>query len=145
MAAIFTPGLKVTEHTVVLKDRRLPMEGEVMVEAGQMVRADQVVARTELPGKVYPVNIANQLGVDPGQLRTYMNKTEGEAVTQGEVIAETPGFFGLFKSTASSIVTGTIESISTITGQVITGHLAFRQSSLPSPPSQHPRHGSKVG
>ena len=119
MAAIFTPGLKVTEHTVVLKDRRLPMEGEVMVEAGQMVRADQVVARTELPGKVYPVNIANQLGVDPGQLRTYMNKTEGEAVTQGEVIAETPGFFGLFKSTASSIVTGTIESISTITGQVI--------------------------
>jgi len=119
VAAIFTPGLKVTEHTVVLKDRRLPMEGEVMVEAGQMVRADQVVARTELPGKVYPVNIANQLGVDPGQLRTYMNKTEGEAVTQGEVIAETPGFFGLFKSTASSIVTGTIESISTITGQVI--------------------------
>ena len=32
MAAVFTPGLKVTEHTIVVKDRRLPLEGEVLVE-----------------------------------------------------------------------------------------------------------------
>lgn len=119
MAAIFTPGLKVKAHTLVLKDRRLPMEGEVLVSAGDQVTADQVVARTELPGKVFPVNVANQLGVGPGQLREYLSKAEGDRVTKGEVIASTPGFLGLFKSEAEAIVTGTIESISTVTGQVI--------------------------
>ena len=74
MAAIFTPGLKVTEHTIVQKDRRLPMEGEVLPQVGDIVRADQVIARTQLPGKVYPANVANQLGVDPGQLVSCMKK-----------------------------------------------------------------------
>ncbi len=119
MAAIFTPGLKVKAHTLVLKDRRLPMEGEVMVRTGDQVTADQVVARTELPGKVYPVNVANQLGVGPGQLREHMAKSEGDRVTEGEIIAATPGFLGLFKSEAKALVSGTIESISTVTGQVI--------------------------
>ncbi len=119
MAAIFTPGLKVTEHTIVLKDRRLPMEGAVMVSVGDTVRADQIVARTELPGRVYPVNVANQLGVDPGQLKAHMLKGEGDHVVEGEVIAATPGFLGLFKSEATAVVSGTIESVSTVTGQVI--------------------------
>ena len=56
MAAIFTPGLTVTERDIVLKDRRLPIEGEVSVTVGDLVTADQIVARTELPGKVYPVS-----------------------------------------------------------------------------------------
>ena len=78
-----------------------------------------MVARTSLPGKVYPVNVANQLGVDPGRLRTFMKKSEGDPVSIDEVVAETPGLWGLFKSESRSIVTGTLESISTVTGQVI--------------------------
>ncbi len=119
MAAIFTPGLKVTEHTVVVKDRRLPIEGEVLVTVGQVVRADDVVARTDLPGKVYPINVANQLGVDPGRLVEAMKVKPGDAVTEGQLVAETPGILGFFKSEARAPVTGTIESVSTVTGQVI--------------------------
>lgn len=119
MAAIFTPGLKVTERTIVQKDRRLPLEGEVLVRVGDTVRADQVVARTDLPGKVFPVNVANQLGVDPGRLKEFMKKGPGETVEEGELLAETPGLLGLFKAESRAIVSGTIESVSTITGQVI--------------------------
>ncbi len=119
MAAIFTPGLKVTERTVVLKDRRLPLEGEVLVKAGQQVRAEDVVARTDLPGKVYPINVANQLGVDPGRLKEFMRKGPGDSVAEGEILGETPGILGLFKAESRAIVAGTIESVSTITGQVI--------------------------
>lgn len=119
MAAIFTPGLKVQDHTILQKDRRLPMRGEVAVKVGDTVRSDQVIARTELPGKVYPVNVANQLGVDPGQLVPYMLKKVGDRVEEGEIIARTPGFFGFFKAESKAIVTGTIESISIVTGQVI--------------------------
>jgi len=119
MAAVFTPGLQVTEKGVIQKDRRLPLEGEVTVSMGEMVTAETVVARTELPGKIYPINVANQLGVDAGRLKSLMTKTAGDKVTEGEIIATSPGFFGLFKSEATSIVTGTIESVSGVTGQVI--------------------------
>ena len=119
MAAIFTPGLKVAEDTVILKDRRLPIEGELLVEIGSQVTADQIVARTQLPGKIYPVNVANQLGVAANRLKTYMLKDVGDAVSEGEVIARTPGIMGLFKSESKAIVSGSIESISTISGEVI--------------------------
>ena len=48
-----------------------------------------------------------------------MRKKEGDTVELNEVIAETNGFMGFFKSDAKAVVSGTIESISTITGQVI--------------------------
>ncbi len=119
MAAIFTPGLKVAEDTVILKDRRLPIEGELLVELGSQVTADQIVARTRLPGKIYPVNVANQLGVAANRLKTYMIKDVGDSVSEGEIIAKTPGIMGLFKSESTAVVSGTIESISTISGEVI--------------------------
>ena len=119
MAAIFTPGLKVAAETVVIKDRRLPIEGEVLVKAGAKVLADDVVARTALPGKIYPVNVANQLGVSANRLKDFMLKGVGDDVSEGEVVARTPGIFGLFKSNSIAIVSGTIESISAVSGEVI--------------------------
>ncbi len=119
MAAIFTPGLKVSERTVVVRDRRLPIEGEVLVSVGDVVTPDHVVARTDLPGKIYPVNVANQLGVDPGRLAEAMTVGVGDAVAEGQMVAETEGFFGFFKGQAHAPLASTIQSISSVTGQVI--------------------------
>ncbi len=119
MGAIFTPGLTVTPDHIVLKDRRLPLKGEVEVAVGDTVTAGQIVARTDLPGKVYPVNVANQLGVDSARLKEFMLKEVGQSVKEGELIARTPGLFGFFKSEVNAIVSGTIESISNVTGTVI--------------------------
>ena len=119
MAAIFTPGLTVTERHVVQKVRQLPLEGDVMVAVGDLVTADTVVASTRLPGKVFPVNVANQLGIDPGRLPTYMLVGVGDQVEVDQLMASTPGLWGFFATEAKAIVTGTIESISTITGMVI--------------------------
>jgi hypothetical protein len=119
MAAIFTPGLTVTPNHIVLKDRRLPLKGEVAVKVGDVVTADQVVARTDLPGKVFPVNAANQLGVDAARLKQFMLKDVGASVEAGEIVARTPGIMGFFKSEVEAVVSGTIESISSVTGMVI--------------------------
>lgn len=119
MAAIFTPGLTVREHHILQKTRQLPLEGEVTVAVGDIVEANMVVAKTSLPGKVFPVNVANQLGIDPGRLGTYMRKQVGATVTKDELLAETPGILGFFKSEARAVVTGTIETISNVTGTVI--------------------------
>jgi len=39
MAHAYTPGLKVTRKTVLRKERRLPLPGEVVVKVGDKVSA----------------------------------------------------------------------------------------------------------
>lgn len=119
MAHAYTPGLKVTEHAVIRKARRLPLSGEVMVKVGQTLRSTDVVARAELPGKVYPLNVGGQLNVLPEDLPSVMLKLEGAAVDKGEVIAQSAGIFGWFRSIARSPVRGFVESVSKRTGQVM--------------------------
>ncbi len=119
MAHAYTPGLKVTGRTLVRKQRRLPLPGETLVEKGQRVKGDDVVARTELPGNVTTVNVGGLLGVPPEDVPGMMTKAVGAAVAKDEVIALSKGFLGLFKTEVKSPVAGTVESISHVTGQVI--------------------------
>ncbi len=119
MGHAYTPGLKVTEKELITKKRILPLKGEVLVKVGEKVKPDDVVARTYLPGPVEPINVANILGVPPEDVPHFMLKKEGEKVTEGEIIAKSKTFFGLFSSVCKSKIAGTIESISHITGQVL--------------------------
>ena len=118
MAHAYTPGLRVTGYTKISKDRRLPLKGEVMVKVGDKVRAEDVVAKTALPGNVKTVNVANALGVPPADVPGCMLKEIGSSVTKGEPIAMSKSLFGLFKSTARANTTGILENASEITGQV---------------------------
>lgn len=119
MAHAYTPGLTVTERTVVHRRRVLPLPGRVLVNSGDRVRADQAVARAELPGKVYPVNLANQLSIAPDEIKDYLVKKEGDTVEKGEILAENKPLIKWFKTEIASPITGTIESVSTVTGQVL--------------------------
>ena len=118
MAHAYTPGLRVSGQTTISKMRRLPLKGEVVVKSGDLVKAEDVVAKTALPGNVHTVNVANLLSLPPEDVQSCMLKKEGDAVEKDEPIAEAKSFFGLFKSSAKSTITGTIENISHVTGQV---------------------------
>ena len=52
MAHAYTPGLKVIPCTVLRTKRLLPIPGRVLVEMEKQVEALDVVAQTQLPGKV---------------------------------------------------------------------------------------------
>src|SRR2546426_6088672 len=119
MAHTYTPGLTVTPRTVVSKKRILPLSGTVRVEAGEAVTSATVVARAEVPGKVHVVNLVNQLGILPEDLPDYMVTREGDRIQQGDVLAETKPFLKWVKTQVRSPITGTVETISTATGQVI--------------------------
>jgi hypothetical protein len=97
----------------------LPITGEVKVKVGDRVSAHDVVAETDLPGSVNPVNLANQMSMPPSDVMTCMVKKEGDSIAVDEPLAETKGLFGMFKSTVNSRFEGTIETISPVTGQVI--------------------------
>jgi hypothetical protein len=119
MAHAYTPGLTVTPWSVITKKRLLPIPGAVLVQQGESVSSDKVVARAELPGKVHVVNVVNQMGILPEDLKEYMAKREGDRVEQGEVLAETRPLIKWFKSSVTSPITGSIETISNATGQVL--------------------------
>ena len=119
MAHAYTPGLKVTKGMTIQKERRLPLQGEVLVETGTTVQAEDVVAKADLPGNVQLLNVANLLSVPAEEVIEYMLKPVGEVIAKDEIIATTKGLFGLFKSQALSPIDGTIEAVSDVTGQVI--------------------------
>ena len=61
MAHAYTPGLKVLHYPKLKKNRRLPIKGEVSKGKGDKVNADDVIAKTDLPGNVNMLKEANLL------------------------------------------------------------------------------------
>ncbi len=119
MGDAYTPGLTVTRRTTVRKTRRLPMPGTVVCARGDRVRSTDVVARTQLPGKVHLLNLSTALGALPDELDGKLVVRPGGAVTKGAPLASSKSFFGLFTNTVASPITGTLESVSAVTGQAI--------------------------
>lgn len=119
MAHAYTPGLRVAPNTVIRKTRRLPLAGDVVVADGDHVSPETVVAETHLPGNVHNVNVANILGVSPGDITSCMLKQLEDQVSEGDILAQSKGIWGLFKAVAKSPISGTIDLISDVTGQVL--------------------------
>lgn len=119
MAHSYTPGLKVLKKTIFKKERILPLKGDVLVNSGDTLNPDTVVASTNLPGNVQMLKVSNILNIDPKDVVEALKVKEGQEVNKGDIIAETAGIFGMFKSSVESPVNGTIESISKTTGRVV--------------------------
>ena len=119
MAYAYSPGLKVLKSTVLRRNRRLPIKGQTLVKIGDKVGAEQVVLKTELPGKADVVNVMSLLGCQPHEVKQFMVKPIGDHVEKGELLAMRAAFFGLFKTRIESPMSGTIESISDVSGQVV--------------------------
>ena len=116
MAHSYTPGLKVLHSSIVEKVRRLPIKGKVIKSIGDKLLPDEVVATTDLPGNVRIIKVANILSIGPSDIFDSLKVKIGEKVKKGDLIAQTEGIFGFFKSEVFSPIDGSIESISDVTG-----------------------------
>ncbi len=119
MAHAYTPGLRLSEKIVIRKKRFLPLSGDVTVAKGDTLKAEDIVAKTHLPGKVHSLNVVNRLGILPKDIHSFMLKGEGDDVQKDEPLAETKPMIKFFKSMCFSPITGKIESVSDVTGQVL--------------------------
>lgn len=118
MSTAYTPGLTVTQNTLIRKTRRLPIKGEVLITAGQNVEPHTILARTELPGPVTTLRVAEQLGVEPAELKRHLRVQEGDTIEQGQILGEVKTFFGMFTSKSQASASGTVEFISDVTGNI---------------------------
>ena len=126
MAHAYTPGLRVTETAIVRRERRLPLKGEVLAALGDAVAPDTVVARASLPGSVLAVSLASRLGLVPARALESLLVPVGASVRRGERIAESKGLFGLVRTGVDAPADGTVESVSSATGQLL-----LREPSVP--------------
>jgi hypothetical protein len=95
------------------------VKGEVLVAKGDRVHARDVVARTLLDGDIVPVPVASLLGVPAGDVPSLMLVAPGDAVREGQPVARSKGIFGFGKTELPSPASGTVESVSATTGQLI--------------------------
>ena len=126
MASAYTPGLTVSADVVIRRSRRLPIKGEVLCKIDQDVEPDTPVARALLPGNLQTFKLSEKLGVDASDLPTHSPVQVGQKVSKGEMLFETKGILGFFKQKIYAETSGTIESISEITGNAL-----IRESATP--------------
>jgi hypothetical protein len=126
LGSAYTPGLTVSGDTVARRTRRLPIKGEVLAKVGDAVGPNDVVARAMLPGPQQAIKLAEKLGVEANEAKGFFKLSVGDKVEKGQLIAETKGLWGMFKQEVFSDYTGTVESISEVTG-----HVLVREPSVP--------------
>ena len=91
MARAYTPGLKVSTLTRHKVHRILPIPGKVLVEEGEQVTGQQIIAQTHMPGEITPLNMANLLSLPPADVPGCMLKDEGDPIEVGDAVARTKG------------------------------------------------------
>ena len=126
MAGAYTPGLQVSSHTTITKDRELPLQGKVLVEVGAKVTATTPVLSAELPGDLTIVRLADRLGMEPEDAMKGLRVKKGDELHQGDLLCEVKSFFGLFTSRVNTPVDGSVEFITSANA-----HLGIRHPAIP--------------
>ncbi|TRO48877.1 hypothetical protein E2P65_02095 [Candidatus Bathyarchaeota archaeon] len=125
-AHAYTPGLKVKRRIIVEKTRRLPIQGEVLIERGAKADFETIVAKTEIPGDPMIIRADDLMGLPASDVPTFLVKKIGDEVEEDEVIARYSAFWGLMKKELRAPEKGTIESYSDTTG-----HMILRSAPIP--------------
>ncbi|RIL10569.1 MAG: hypothetical protein DCC75_04085 [Proteobacteria bacterium] len=118
MAQAFVPGLQIRDATVVRRERELPIQGEISVKIGDQVKADQIVASASLLGELHILRIAEKMGLEAHEVAARLTVKEGDQISEGKLLCEHSGLFGLLKSRYHSPLSGVVELVSPHTGHV---------------------------
>lgn len=113
-------GLRFKEDMSVKKVRRIPAQGQVLVNVGEMVSPETIVVRGAVFNpEIHDVRVYAQLEVDPEEVEKYMLKEEGDEVEKNEVVAIHRSFFGRSTRVCRSPIDGTIETFLKSSGRVL--------------------------
>ena len=121
--------LQTGSWTSIRRVRKLPFPGQVLVNEGEQVQPDDVIAETSLPGALTMLEIAHSLGVAAKDAQDCLIRQPGEDLNEDDVIAQIegpiprlvrtpiPAKFAAFHKGKAVLVTGT-ESIHLKAGMI---------------------------
>lgn len=82
------------DTAMIRRFRSVPATARILVSEGDRVMPDTPVARVEtLPGKLWRLDVAEVLSVEPGSIAEFMRRRPGEKVARGEILAAGGDFF----------------------------------------------------
>ncbi len=102
---------RITPLTTIRRERLLPTRGQVLVRPGEVVGANDVVARCQLPGDLLVVDVARALGVRRERVGKFLRKAVGDPVQADELLAAPRGLLGRFRRGCRAPVDGRIAAI----------------------------------
>lgn len=94
--------------------RRLPGTGDVKIRAGERIKADHVLARTDPKLTAVKISVTDQLGVAPQEISKHLMKPVGSTFGAGEALARSRK--GLRNVVVASPIAGTLISVDSDTG-----------------------------
>ena len=121
MSGAFTPGLRVERKARIVRLRELPVVGEIAVQRGDTVEATTSIGVASLQGDLVIARIAEKMGLHPTDIVSMLKRkgiAAGSIVSEGQILCEHRGLFGLFHTTYRSPCAGTVEFVSERTGHV---------------------------
>lgn len=99
---------RIYRRVTVRKERLLPRSGQVLVRAGEILSAEDLIGRCHPQPRWHCVDVAQQLGLTPEAAETALQKHPGDVVEKGEFLAVRKGGLGLFRRVCKAPATGTV-------------------------------------
>ncbi len=114
------PALRVAAMMKLRKARQLPIDGDILVDPGERVAANDIVARAAVWGEALRLNLVEALDLRSGdEAARYLLKSPGDSVRAGEEIARNKGSFGKSGRVCTSPIDGTLASGPTMSGDIL--------------------------
>ncbi len=111
-----TPKLKISGNIEILRERVLPVLGEVLVSVGDKVTEGDLVLRTSLKSEIITIKIRELLSLGDEEISSYYKMSVGEVVNEGDLLFKRPGLFGYFSDEYRSAVSGVLEFVDPSSG-----------------------------
>ena len=101
----------VVERTVIHRERRIPVSGDIHVKVGDTVSPDTIVAGANVPYHIHVVEVPRSLGVHPQDAAKFIIKKVGDATKTDDIIAVRPKSFFRSESVCKAPVDGIVREI----------------------------------
>ncbi len=82
------PGCMISPLAIILRERLLACPGEVLVQMGDHLTSDDVVARPAAGGSLVAMDLAREMDIDPLRVDRHLLVQAGDQVTPGALVAQ---------------------------------------------------------
>lgn len=113
--------VRIKKEVITHIFRNIPGQGKISAAVGQEVEPSDILGRAEISGGFRKINLAEELGVSPRDVPKYLNRSLGQIIYRGELLAFKKGGILGGKKIITAPTDGILDSLDSDSG-----HLTIR-------------------